>query len=271
MSPMHALTSLSARRGINRGSNRHNSCRRVMGIHSMFGLSIRTLLMGFFAIMVAVVAGLGAFALVNIADVNASTADIATNWMPSVSNLRALEYQAARFRTDEARHVMSTADAAMDAVERDIAQRLAGIEKIRRAYEPRISSSEEKAGYEAFARDWDAYMKIHAALLKKSRQSKRRGGKAVPGGRRNGLQRGRSRSRQAGRPQHAGRRRCDQDRCRKLWHGVARDFGVHCHRSGDRDRRHGVRARRGCASASRSRGCHEAAGRRRFLGEAAGP
>jgi methyl-accepting chemotaxis protein len=140
-----------------------------MGIHPMFGLSIRTLLMGLFAIMVAVVVGLGAFALVNIADVNASTVDIATNWMPSVSNLRALEYQAARFRTDEARHVMSTADAAMDAVERDIAQRLAGIEKIRRAYEPRISSSEEKAGYEAFARDWDAYMKIHAALLKKSR------------------------------------------------------------------------------------------------------
>jgi methyl-accepting chemotaxis protein len=135
----------------------------------MFGLSIRTLLMGLFAIMVAVVLGLGAFALVAIADVNASTVDIATNWMPSVSNLRALEYQAARFRTDQARHVISSDAAAMDDVERDMVQRLAGMAKIRHAYEPLISSPEERAGYEAFARDWDAYMKVHTPLLKLSR------------------------------------------------------------------------------------------------------
>jgi methyl-accepting chemotaxis protein len=63
----------------------------------MLGFSIRSLLMGLLAIMVAVVLGLGAFALSKIATVNGNTVDIATNWLPSVSDLRALEYQAARF------------------------------------------------------------------------------------------------------------------------------------------------------------------------------
>ena len=132
-------------------------------------LSIRSLLMGLFAIMVVVVVGLGAFALAKIAAVNGNTVDIATNWLPSVSDLRSLEYQAARLRTDEARHILSTEDAAMDAVEQDMTKRLARIAEVRRKYEALISSPEEKSLYEAFARNWDEFMKAHAALLKLSR------------------------------------------------------------------------------------------------------
>ncbi len=135
----------------------------------MLGLSIRSLLMGLFAIMVAVVLGLGAFALSKIATVNGNTVDIATNWLPSVSDLRALEYQAARFRIDEARHILTTDLPGMDAVERDMQERIAALAKLRAAYEPLISSPEEKAGYDSLGRHWDEYLKVHAALLKLSR------------------------------------------------------------------------------------------------------
>jgi methyl-accepting chemotaxis protein len=135
----------------------------------MLGLSIRSLLTGLLAIMVAVVLGLGAFALSKIATVNGNTVDIATNWLPSVSDLRALEYQAARFRIDEARHVLTNDRVGMDEVERDMQQRVADMAKLRAAYEPLLTSAEEKADYASFGRHWDAYLKVHAALLKLSR------------------------------------------------------------------------------------------------------
>jgi methyl-accepting chemotaxis protein len=138
----------------------------------MFGLSIRTLLMGLFALMVAVVLGLGAFALSKISAVNGSTVDIATNWMPSLSTVREIEYQAARFRISEARHVMSTDQAAMDAVEKDADGFLANIARLRRIYEPMIASPEERSTYEAFGRHWDEYMKVHPDIIKLSRANK---------------------------------------------------------------------------------------------------
>jgi methyl-accepting chemotaxis protein len=135
----------------------------------MFGLSIRSLLIGLFAIMVAVVLGLGAFALVKISAVNNNTVDIATNWMPSVSSLRAIEYHVARFRLSEARHVLSPDDATKEATERELDARVPEIESNRRVYEPLISSPEEKAGYETFVRDYEDFMKVHGPLLKLSR------------------------------------------------------------------------------------------------------
>src|SRR5215472_9330671 len=67
----------------------------------MFGLSIRTLLLGLFALMIAVVVGLGAFALGRIAAVNDSTVEFATRWLPAVAAIRDLEYQCGRYRIGE--------------------------------------------------------------------------------------------------------------------------------------------------------------------------
>jgi len=134
----------------------------------MFGLSIRTLLLGLFALMIGLVIGLSWFALDKIAAVNGSTIEIATNWLPSVSTVRRLAYDLSQFRIAEARHILTTDDAGMAAVERGMEKNLADIDKSRRAYEALISSPEERAGYDAFARQWDEYMRVHAALLKLS-------------------------------------------------------------------------------------------------------
>jgi methyl-accepting chemotaxis protein len=138
----------------------------------MFGLSIRTLLMGLFGIMIAIVIGLGVFALDKISAVNANTVDIATNWLPSLAAVREIGYKIARFRVVQARHVMSTDDAGMGAAEKDMDGYLAAIAKLRRTYEPMIASPEERSTYEAFGRNWDQYLKIHGELLKLSRANK---------------------------------------------------------------------------------------------------
>src|SRR5258708_970525 len=118
----------------------------------MFGLSIRTLLLGLFGLMIVIVVGLGAFALNKIATVNNSTVDIATNWLPSISSARELQYLSTRIRTGQARHIMSTDEAGMDSVESDLQRRGAAAEKVRKAYEALISSPEERAAYESYAR-----------------------------------------------------------------------------------------------------------------------
>jgi methyl-accepting chemotaxis protein len=138
----------------------------------MFGLSIRTLLMSLFGIMVAIVVGLGVFAISKISDVNASTVDIATNWMPSIEALGQIEYQASRFRIAEARHVMSTDQAGMDAVDKDLDSYLANLTKARSTYEAMIASPEERKIYVDLGRSWDDYLKAHGELVKLSRANK---------------------------------------------------------------------------------------------------
>jgi methyl-accepting chemotaxis protein len=148
----------------------------------MFGLSIRTLLMGLFGIMVAVVIGLGAFALDKMSAVNASTVDIATNWMPSIAIVRDIETGIARMRISEARHVMSSDQGVMGGIEKDIASRIDSTAKLRRSYEPLIASPEERRSYEAFGQAWDAYMKIHAQMLDLSRTNRKQEADALFGG-----------------------------------------------------------------------------------------
>jgi methyl-accepting chemotaxis protein len=138
----------------------------------MLGLSIRTLLLGLFALMIAVVVGLGFFALGKISAVNANTIDIATNWMPSVGHLRKLATDGALLRIAEARHVMTTDETGMTEIEHGIEDTLADIDRDRRAYEPLIASDEERATYETFGRHWAAYLSVHAAVIKLSRGNK---------------------------------------------------------------------------------------------------
>jgi methyl-accepting chemotaxis protein len=145
----------------------------------MFGLSIRSLLLGAFAIMVVLVVGLGAFALSKIAAVNGSTVDIATNWMPSAATVHQIETGVARFRISQARHIMATEQATMEGLEKDMAARLESIAKLRRTYEPMIASPEERAAYGKYAADWDAYLKFNADLLKLSRANQNKEANAL--------------------------------------------------------------------------------------------
>jgi methyl-accepting chemotaxis protein len=135
----------------------------------MFGLSIRSLLMGLFALMALIIGGEGLLAINKIAAVNNSVVDMATNWLPSINIVRQLNTIAEQRRANVARHVFMTGDDEMKAQEELFAKLTETFEAARKRYEPMIASDEERRTYENFNRHWADYQPIVAEVLKLSR------------------------------------------------------------------------------------------------------
>jgi methyl-accepting chemotaxis protein len=135
----------------------------------MFGLSIRSLLMGLFGLLALIIAGEGLLAVNKIAAVNDSVVDIATNWMPSVDVARELNTIAEQRRANVARHILMTTDEEMKAQEEVFAKITATFAEARKRYEPMISSPEERAAYDEFSRGWDLYQPLVQKVIELSR------------------------------------------------------------------------------------------------------
>jgi methyl-accepting chemotaxis protein len=138
----------------------------------MLGLSIRSLLLGLFGVMVLIIAGQGFLANNKVAAVNDSVVDLATNWLPSVDVLREMDAIVDKYRLAEARHIMSSEDAAMRSIEQEMDRIVAALKDARKRYEPMIASDEERRTYEEIVRSWDAYERLHADLLKLSQANR---------------------------------------------------------------------------------------------------
>jgi methyl-accepting chemotaxis protein len=137
----------------------------------MFGLSIRSLLVSLFTLMMVIVAGQGFLAINKISAVNDSVVDLGGNWLPSVDTVRAMNTSLARIGVAEAKHVLSTDDATMARYEKDLEGLLAQFEQLRKKYETLISSNEERDVYRTFAGHWQDYLKVHQEMITASRRN----------------------------------------------------------------------------------------------------
>jgi methyl-accepting chemotaxis protein len=81
----------------------------------MFGLSIRSLLVGLFIMLALIIAGEGLLSINKIAAVNDNVVDMATNWMPATSAIRQVNALAEQRRANVARHIFMTTDDEMKA------------------------------------------------------------------------------------------------------------------------------------------------------------
>ncbi|MGZ5842434.1 MAG: methyl-accepting chemotaxis protein [Xanthobacteraceae bacterium] len=131
----------------------------------MFGLSIRTLLMGLFGLMALMFAAQGLLSVNKVSQVNDGVVDIATNWLPSVDVTREMNTIGARYRISMARAIIAPDPKTRAEVERDIAQFAATMAASRKRYEPMITSAEERNIYDSFARHWDEYVKLQTAMI----------------------------------------------------------------------------------------------------------
>jgi methyl-accepting chemotaxis protein len=136
---------------------------------SMFGLSIRSLLMGLFALMALIIGGEGLLAINKISAVNNSVVEMATNWMPSINVVRQLNTIAEQRRANVARHILMTSDDEMKAQDEVFAKLTETFEATRKRYEPMISAGEERQTYENFSKHWADYQPIVTEVLKLSR------------------------------------------------------------------------------------------------------
>ncbi|MGE5546199.1 MAG: methyl-accepting chemotaxis protein [Solirubrobacterales bacterium] len=136
----------------------------------MKNLSIKMKVAGAFGVLLAIVLALSLYAINRLSVMDDLTSDIAENTLPSVNYAGALDAVTARFRVGEARHILAENDEAMRAMDKVLDERAQQVTELRAKYEPVITSSEERALYNEFVRQWDGYLRVDKELMALSRQ-----------------------------------------------------------------------------------------------------
>jgi len=116
---------------------------------------------------------LGMFSLMELSKVNSNTLDLATNWLPSVRELGALEYQVAATRRWDLNYLLSDKEK-MSSAEAKGNAAVAQIEEIEKKYEPMISSEEERRLYTQFRADFDKYLAVRSRVLSLGKDGKKK-------------------------------------------------------------------------------------------------
>lgn len=123
--------------------------------------------------ILTLIAGGGALKLVNsMSHVNDQSTVITTNWLPSVVAISEINTATSDFRLAETKHLGSTDPEVMKEAEKDMDRINADIDRLRKIYEPLISSPEEAKMYKIFANDWDSYLHHHKEFLELSRSNR---------------------------------------------------------------------------------------------------
>src|SRR5450830_790494 len=118
----------------------------------------------FFAVVLLTIV-VGVFAVNQLAKINANTVDLATNWIPSVDILAKMRITANQQRRVEGDHVLSTDTQEMEVIEKQFDELKKTLTEQEVRYEPMISSSEEKSGYEQFKQHREAYLAANAKMV----------------------------------------------------------------------------------------------------------
>jgi methyl-accepting chemotaxis protein len=137
----------------------------------MSKLSIRAKVIAVIAFMLVAMSGMGLLAIRSMQMINAHTVEIASSWLPSVRVLGELRTDINLFRIALRAHVMAETLEAKAANDKRLAGILERIAKDRKAYEPMISSPEERSIYENWSRAWDKYITGVQEVIQLSRQS----------------------------------------------------------------------------------------------------
>lgn len=142
-------------------------------------LKTRTKLIAGFGVVCVIMAAVGLFAVRELAVVNSSTVEIATNWLPSVKITSELNTGTFDHRLKLLRYISASSPDERAQLEREMAATETQIAKDRAVYEPLISSPEEQAKYDQFSTMWEGYLRGYAEIVALSRQGKPAEAKAL--------------------------------------------------------------------------------------------
>ncbi len=133
--------------------------------------SIRAKITAVVAFLLVAITGMGLLAVWNMRAINASTVDIATNWMPSVRVLGELRAGVITYRNVIREHMLSETIEEKDATEKVLAGVVEANNKTRKDYEALITAPEERAMYNEWVRIWELYKKGTEEVMALSRKS----------------------------------------------------------------------------------------------------
>jgi methyl-accepting chemotaxis protein len=133
-------------------------------------LSIRVKITAVVAFLLIAMTGMGLLAVKNMRAINAATVDIATNWLVATRALGDLRNGVTTYRSMVREHMLAEAIPEKEAAEKTLATVVEGNAKIRQVYEATIVSPEERAIYNEWVRQWDAYKKATDEVITLSRR-----------------------------------------------------------------------------------------------------
>ena len=133
-------------------------------------LTIRAKLIGAFSFLVLLAVGQGLFSLNGLRAVNHDLDHVHDHSLPSVRWSGALNTATSETRATLLRHLITADEAGKREVEAELEKKQKEIAEARKAFEALISTAEEKASYEEFSRNWEAYKRETVAVLDYSRK-----------------------------------------------------------------------------------------------------
>jgi len=140
---------------------------------SLQSVSIRTKLVVAFSVLTLFVVGLGALGLMSTRKLREQAVEIDTNWLPSIRTLGEIDTLTARSSGLLLRHtqatdpaLLATIEKDMDSFDRKLADRIT-------AYKAMLSSPEERAQFETFSRESDAFRTARNEVVELSRAGKK--------------------------------------------------------------------------------------------------
>lgn len=120
----------------------------------MNNLSIKTKVLGAFAIVLSILMGISVFSIYQLSQVNSSSTEITQNWLPSIKAIGAVNTAASDLRIAMNAHILQTTEDGMRRVEKMADDARAIIKAERAKYDNLISLEEERAIYSEFSRLW---------------------------------------------------------------------------------------------------------------------
>jgi methyl-accepting chemotaxis protein len=122
-------------------------------------LKLGTKLFGSFLIVLALMAGLGAYAIAQLREVNNSSVDLATNWMPSVRAILGVRSTTNHLRALEYKIILDEDAASIADDQKQIADQTATLAKYEEAYAKLVASPEERQAYEELKAQRESFLK----------------------------------------------------------------------------------------------------------------
>jgi methyl-accepting chemotaxis protein len=120
-------------------------------------LSIRAKLVAVVSLLLISLATMGGFGLLQMRSQNAYLLDIQTSWLPSVQTLGDLRASTITYRVVVRDLVALSDPEARARTEKTLETVTQSIDKVRKTYEPLISSEEERNVYKEFSEAWSSY------------------------------------------------------------------------------------------------------------------
>ncbi|PXW94770.1 methyl-accepting chemotaxis protein [Sphaerotilus hippei] len=140
-------------------------------MNAFANLTLRSRLLASFGVMLALALAIAAASFHSLSGMGREAGELADNWLPSVTHVSTMRSLTSDLRIAEAQHVLSTDEAKMAEIDKAMTALLAEAASHDQAYEPLISSPEERKLYQQYVEHRQQYMAIHDKMLALSRSN----------------------------------------------------------------------------------------------------